>query len=235
MGLGKDLKYLIRDIGYEFNDVTYLENALTHASYVNEMRKKGFRCDSNESLEFLGDAILEFLISEELFARFKRDGEGALTKMRQELVCESTLAKLAEDINLGDYLHIATSEEGTRLRTRPKVLADTFEALIAAIYLDDKTAGAHYYKDIILSFFTEEISARASGATSDYKTMLQKFVEKNGDVLRYDCEESGPDHEKTFVSTAFINNNKVGVGSGFTKRSAEQSAAMAALRLFGMI
>ena len=235
MGLGKDLNFLLKDIGYEFNDVSYLENALTHASYANEMRKKGFRCDSNESLVFLGDAILEFLISEELFTRFKRDGEGVLTKMRQELVCESTLAKLAEDFKLGEYLHIATAEEGTRLRSRPKVLADAFEALIAAIYLDDTAAGGHYYKDVIISFFTDEIAARANGGTSDYKTMLQKFVEKNGDILRYDCEESGPDHEKTFVATAVINNNKVGVGSGLTKRSAEQSAAMAALRLFGMI
>ena len=236
MGIGKDFRELMAKVGYSFNDLKYLENALTHTSYTNEMRKKGFRADSYETLEFLGDAVLEFVVSEELFRRYSKDGEGALTKIRQELVCESTLARLARVYNLGAYLNIGTAEESTKLRDRSKVLADAFEALVAAIYLDDMPVGGLKYKAVILALFADEISSAVSLGSSDYKTMLQSFVEKNsGDVLTYRIEESGPAHAKHFVATAYINNNRVGSGSGLTKRGAEQAAAEDALGLFGII
>lgn len=237
MGIGKDLQQLTSNIRYSFIDVTFLEIALTHSSYTNEMRQKGFRAESNEALEFLGDAVLELVISEYLFDRYSKKGEGALSKLRQTIVCESTLAKVAAKINLGDYLNIGSAEENTNLRKSKKILADALEALIAAVYLDDRTnAHGTLYRAVIICLFEKEIEAIIKAGNKDYKTLLQQFVEKNGDaLLRYDIEESGPEHEKTFIATAYINNNKVGDGKGSTKRSAEMQAAKVALRLFGII
>lgn len=236
MGIGKDIKMLMHDIGYEFKDVTFLETALTHSSYTNEMKQKGFRAESNEALEFLGDAVLEIVISEYLFDRYSKRGEGALSKLRQTIVCETTLSRIASRINLGEYLNIGTAEENIGLRGGKKIIADALEALIAAVYLDDRTnAHGNIYPAVIICLFEKEIEAIMKDGNRDYKTLLQQFVEKNGDaVLRYDIEESGPEHEKTFIATAYINNNKVGDGKGSTKRSAEMQAAKVALRLFGI-
>ena len=236
MGIGKDIKMLMHDIGYEFKDVTFLETALTHSSYTNEMKQKGFRAESNEALEFLGDAVLEIVISEYLFDRYSKRGEGALSKLRQTIVCETTLSRIASRINLGEYLNIGTAEENIGLRGGKKIIADALEALIAAVYLDDRTnAHGNLYPAVIICLFEKEIEAILKDGNRDYKTLLQQFVEKNGDaVLRYDIEESGPEHEKTFIATAYINNNKVGDGKGSTKRSAEMQAAKVALRLFGI-
>ncbi len=237
MGIGKDFADLTRDIGYEFIDVTFLETALTHSSYTNEMKQKGFRAESNEALEFLGDAVLEIVISEYLFDRYSKHGEGALSKLRQMIVCESTLSKIASRIHLGDYLNIGSAEENLDLRKRKKILADALEALIAAVYLDDRTnANGSLYRAVIICLFEKEVEYILKSGNRDYKTLLQQFVEKNGDAfLRYDIEESGPEHEKTFIATAYINNNKVGDGKGSTKRAAEMQAAKVALRLFGII
>ena len=237
MGIGKDFAQLMRDIKYDFIDVKFIETALTHTSYTNEMKQKGFRAESNETLEFLGDAVLEIVVSEYLFDKYARYGEGALSKLRQTIVCENTLAKIASKISLGDYLHIGTAEENLALRSRKKVLADALEALIAAVYLDDRTnANGNLYRAVVICLFEKEIEHIIKSGNSDYKTLLQQFVEKNGDaLLRYDIEESGPEHEKTFIATAYINNNKVGDGKGNTKRAAEMQAAKVALRLFGII
>ncbi len=237
MGIGKDFFELMKSIGYNFADTDFLETALTHSSYTNEMRQKGFRAESNEALEFLGDAVLEIVVSEYLFDRYSKHGEGALSKLRQTIVCESTLAKIATRISLGDYLHIGTAEENLGLRKRKKILADALEALIAAVYLDDRTnANGNLYSAVIICLFEKEIENILKAGNKDYKTMLQQFVEKNGDaLLRYDIDESGPEHEKTFIATAYINNNKVGDGKGSTKRAAEMQAAKVALRLFGII
>ena len=237
MGIGKDFGELMRAIGYDFIDVTFLDTALTHSSYTNEMRQKGFRAESNEALEFLGDAVLEIVVSEYLFDRYAKHGEGALSKLRQTIVCENTLAKIASRINLGLYLHVGSAEENLDLRKRKKVLADALEALIAAVYLDDRTnAHGNLYSAVIICLFEKEIESILKSGNRDYKTLLQQFVEKNGDaLLRYDIEESGPEHEKTFIATAYINNNKVGDGKGSTKRAAEMQAAKVALRLFGII
>ena len=237
MGIGKDINFLMNKIGYSFSDITYLETALTHISYTNEMRSRGFRADSNESLEFLGDAVLQIVISEELYDRYKRHGEGMLTKYRQNLVCEATLAAIATEIELGDYLNIGTGEESMGIRASQKVLADAFEALIAAVYMDDREYGiGAKYRSIILMLFKNRIDETVKGGSLDYKTMLQQFVEKDGDaLLTYEYEEYGPEHSKMFTAIAYINNNKVGVGSGRTKRAAEMQAAKSALALFGII
>ena len=237
MGIGKEFAVLMHDIGYNFIDVSFLETALTHSSYTNEMKQKGFRAESNEALEFLGDAVLEIVISEYLYDRYAKNGEGALSKLRQMIVCETTLYKIAQRIKLGDYLNIGSAEENLALRNRKKILADALEALIAAVYLDDRTnsSGTHY-SAVIVFLFEKEINNILKAGNRDYKTILQQFVEKNGDSeLRYDIEEHGPQHEKTFIATAYINNNKVGDGKGSTKRSAEMQAAKVALHLFGII
>ena len=237
MGIGKEFAVLMHDIGYNFIDVSFLETALTHSSYTNEMKQKGFRAESNEALEFLGDAVLEIVISEYLYDRYAKNGEGALSKLRQMIVCETTLYKIAQRIKLGDYLNIGSAEENLALRNRKKILADALEALIAAVYLDDRTnsSGTHY-SAVIVCLFEKEINNILKAGNRDYKTILQQFVEKNGDSeLRYDIEEHGPQHEKTFIATAYINNNKVGDGKGSTKRSAEMQAAKVALHLFGII
>ena len=236
MGIGKELYTLYDEVGYTFKEIKYLECALTHSSYSNEMRTKGYRANSNEALEFLGDAVLQLVISEELYKKYEKQGEGALTKMRQFLVCESTLARLARGLSLGDYLNVGNGEELAGVRNQTKVLADAFEALVAAIYLDDKNNGGANYADIIISLFSKEISDVSKNSGGDYKTKLQQFIEKNGDsVLRYDFYEEGPEHHKMFNVKAYINNNLVGEGTGSTKRQAEMNAAKCALELFGIL
>ena len=159
-----------------------------------------------------------------------------LTKLRQSLVCENMLAKIAAEMNLGDYLNVGTGEESTDVRSRSKVLADALEAVIAAIYLDSKASESSNYREVILSIFNKYISDVIKNGYTDYKTMLQQFVEKNsGSVLRYEYMESGPEHCKRFEATAYVNNNAVGRGEGTTKRAAEQEAAKVALKLFGII
>ncbi|MBR7117730.1 MAG: ribonuclease III [Clostridia bacterium] len=236
MGIGKEFYDLMDKISYRFTDVSHLECALTHSSYSNEMKKRGFRVNSNESYEFLGDAVLELIISEDLFLRCVGEGEGALTKYRQSLVCESTLAKIAENIDLGAYLNVGSSEENTDVRRRAKVLADSLEALIAAVYLDSTKLGdTSSAKTVVLSLFDHEIDAVIKRGNTDYKSMLLQFVEKNsGSELRFEYRESGPEHKKQFHATAYINNNVVGEGDGRTKRAAEMSAAKSALMLFGI-
>lgn len=237
MGKGRSIIELQSRLGYEFFDISYLQTALTHSSYTNEMKVKGFRSESNEALEFLGDAVLQIVISEVLFDRYRLKGEGCLTKMRQRLVCEDTLAMLARRLDLGSYLNIGTSEETIGLRGKNKALADAFEAVVAAIYSDDRENGnGTLFRCVIINLYGDEIDRLVMRGDDDYKTMLQKFVEKSGDsVLEYKSVETGPEHNKTFSVTAYINNNTVGSGTGKTKRSAEMEAAKCALELFGIL
>ena len=228
---------LMKKIGYDFIDIQLLQTALTHSSYTNEMKARGFRAESNESLEFLGDAVLQIVISEYLYDKYSKLGEGVLTRFRQNIVCESTLSKIARELELGKYLNIGTGEEHLDLRSGSKVLADAFEALIAAVYMDDRTyANGNKYRAVIICLFEKEISAVTTKKHTDYKTELQNFVEKNsGSILKYVISESGPEHEKKFYAEAYINNNRVGSGQGSTKRRAEMQAAKEALRLFGIL
>ena len=226
MALGKDVLELQGKIGYTFSDNSYLDSALTHSSFTNEMRVKGIKADSNERLEFLGDAVLQLVISEHLYDSFTKYREGALTKMRQRLVCEKTLARIAKKIKLGSYIHLGNGEELSECRSRPKILADALEALIAAIYLDSLYQESEDYKGVILSLFDEEIKSSANQPT-DFKTRLQQLAEQDGSaLLEYRViDEEGPEHNKKFTVAAFINNNQVGTGSGRTKKIAEMQAA----------
>ena len=235
MALGKDTLLLQDKLSYKFHDVSLLDAAVTHSSYTNEMRQRGMKALSNERLEFLGDAILQLVISEHLYKSFSNHREGALTKMRQQLVCEKTLAKIANKISLGDYINLGNGEELSDLRKGAKVLADALEALIAAIYLDCVARESEEYKQIVLSLFADEIKASAKKKT-DFKTRLQQLVEQDGSALleyRIIVEE-GPEHNKSFTVAAFVNNNEVGRGKGRTKKLAEMQAAKVALMLFGV-
>ena len=236
MAIGKDIFDLSDRIGYCFNDISLLECALTHVSYTNEQRTRGIAAASNERLEFLGDAVLEIVISEYLYSNFSKYREGTLTKMRQQLVCEKTLYEIALDIDLGSYLNLGNGEEFTECRKRPKILADALEALIAAVYLDCLSQSKDTYRQIVISLFESAIEDAAELKKTDYKTMLQQMTEQDGSaILEYiTVEENGPEHSKQFTVVAYINNNEVGRGSATTKKSAEMLAAKAALNLFGV-
>lgn len=235
MALGKDVLELQEKLSYSFSDVSLLDEAMTHSSYTNEMRARGMKAQSNERLEFLGDAVLQLVISEDLYQSFSKHREGALTKMRQQLVCEKTLARIAKRLSLGDYVNLGNGEEIGDCRSRPKILADALEALIAAVYLDSAARGGEDYKQVILSLFAEEIRLCARQKT-DFKTRLQQLAEQDGAaLLEYRViSEEGPEHNKSFTVAAYINNNEVGRGSGRTKKLAEMQAAKMALNLFGV-
>lgn len=236
MALGKDVVELQNKISYSFADLSYLDAALTHSSYTNEMRSRGIKAVSNERLEFLGDAVLQLVISEELYSSYSGHREGSLTKMRQQLVCEKTLAKIARAIDLGEYINLGNGEEYSDCRSRPKILADALEALIAAVYLDSVAQGKDCYRRVVLSLFESELKS-PSRVRTDYKTKLQQLAEQDGScVLEYRViSEEGPEHDKRFNVAAYMNNNLVGMGVGRTKKLAEMQAAKVALKLFGVM
>ena len=235
MAIGKEIIELQKKLGYTFRDISYLEQALTHTSYTNEQRSRGINVSSNERLEFLGDAVLELCISEYLYSEFKKHREGALTKMRQNLVCEKTLAKIAAELNLGDYINVGHGEELTDCRKRPKVLADAMEAIIGAVYIDCGRAG-DTWREVIISLYKDEFNLIGSVQNTDCKTRLQQLVEQDGSsLLEYRIiKTTGPEHKKSFTVAAFINNNEVGRGEAGSKKDAEMQAAAAALSLFGV-
>ena len=216
-------------IGYRFQDPSLLETALTHASYSNE---KG--APSYERLEFLGDAVLQIVISRYLFNRFRDIPEGLLTKYRQYLVCETTLAKIANDLSLGEYLRLGKGEAAGNGRSRPSILADVVESLLAAVYLD---GGMEVAGPLLLSLMEGELENCVQNRDGDYKTRLQQLVEQDGsELLEYTViGRTGPDHAPKYRIEARINSNAVGVGEGRSKHEAEQAAAREALRLFGII
>ena len=236
MSVGKEFFELIDLLGYNFRDIQYLQNALTHSSYANERRSKGISYPSNERLEFLGDSVLELLISEYLYENFEGYAEGALTKIRQQLVCEKSLAAIAGALSLGEYLNVGRGEELTDCRKRPKVLADALEAIVAAIYLDSDKFALAKGKSAVLSLFKDALEEVPRMLNGDYKTMLQQLVEKDGAaILEYKVvAECGPEHCKSFTVEAIINNNKVGMGVANNKKEAEMLAAKEALLLFGV-
>lgn len=235
MAIGREISLLEDKLGYTFSDLSYLENALTHASYANEKNRKGAHLPSNERLEFLGDAVLELAVSEHLYTTYTSCSEGELTRMRQSVVCTETLARLAEKLDIGAYLNVGNGEEEHGLRTRQRVLANATEAVFAAVYLDAKAKGSDAWRSVILTLLREETEAQAA-AIPDAKTRLQELVEKDGSAtLSYEVTgESGPEHEKTFTVTVRVNNNAVGEGTAKTKKEAEMIAARAALSLFGI-
>ncbi len=219
---------LEQKIGYVFRDKSYLETAITHSSYANEMKNP---CPYNERQEFLGDAVLSIIVSDYLFKSFHL-AEGDLTKLRASIVCEKSLCGWAKKIDLGSYIKLGKGEENTGGRQRPSILADAFEALIAAVYLD---GGMEKARDFVLPFAKEAVENEHAPAFKDYKTILQEIVQQNPEEkLSYVlAEESGPDHDKRFVVQVLLNTNVIGTGEGRSKKAAEQMAAKEALELMG--
>ena len=218
-------------LGYTFRDRSLLENALMHSSYANENRARGYT--SNERLEFLGDSVLSIIVSDYLFATHPDMPEGELSKVRAGTICERALAGFACEIKLGDYLYLGRGEEKLEGRSRPSILADAFEALLAAIYLDSNIEEVSRF---LLPFAEDEISRiLSSGHTADYKTILQQLVQQeHGEILEYvPVSETGPAHKRVFTVEARLNSNVIGVGTAGSKRAAEQIAAQKALELFG--
>ncbi len=222
----RDLHELETALHHTFKNPSLLATALTHTSYANE-HKRGVR--HNERLEFLGDSVLSIVVAEYLFTH-KNMPEGDLTRMRASLVCESALFEFAKRIDLGSYLRLGHGEERGGGRSRPSVVSDAFEAVIAALYLD---GGLEAARAFILPFVTAALTDAA--AEEDYKTRLQEIVQQNPEErLRYVVtNESGPDHDKKFVVEVHLNSNCVGRGEGHSKKLAEQQAAREALSLMG--
>ncbi len=222
------MKQLQERINYSFADISLLETALTHSSYANETHDG----DCNERLEFLGDAVLSIVVSEYIFNHYRNKAEGDLTKLRASVVCESALAGFARKLELGRFLRLGRGEVKSGGAERPSILADAFEALIAAIFLD---GGIEPAREFVLSFAESEILKPRIYRAKDYKTTLQEIVQQSeGEQLEYVLVgESGPDHNKHFVVEVHLNSNVVGKGGGRSKKEAEQQAARAALNLMG--
>lgn len=231
----QSLEELENKIGYTFKNKEYITVALTHSSFSNEMKAKGQKVSFNERLEFLGDSVLSIVVSSYIFDKYKNKQEGDLTKIRAAVVCEKALAKYANTISLGDYMYLGHGEIMNNGRKRPSIIADAFEALLAAIYLD---TGESYdvVERFLLPFVEKEIDyITEKGVFVDYKTALQQVVQQgSGEILEYVCtEESGPAHSRFFKVEARLNSNIIGHGEAKTKREAEQQAAHEALVLFG--
>ena len=219
------IKDLEAAIGYRFQNITLLHNALTHSSYANERWHNGLL--SNERLEFLGDSILGMVVAEYLYRNFPDRPEGELTRMRADMVCETSLAQIAIRLDLGKHLLLGHGEERFGGRTRPSILADAVESVIAASFLDGGMAAAERF---IGRFVLCDVPVSKLHNT-DYKTVLQELIQqKKNQVLTYRLVgESGPDHDKTFVAQVLLNEEVIGEGSGSSKKRAEQDAARAAL------
>ena len=215
-------------IGYEFKNKSYLETALTHSSYANE---KHLTRDCNERLEFLGDSVLGVITAEYFYHNLAHLPEGEMTKKRAACACEKSLCEFARKINLGRYMLLGKGEEHTGGRNRASVLADAFEAVIGAIYLD---GGLENARKFVLDFVKEAAAKQMS--FKDYKTELQEIIQKNpAEQLTYVLVgESGPDHDKRFEVEVRLNSNVMGCGIGKSKKLAEQEAARQALELMGI-
>lgn len=234
----QDKDLLENRIGYKFNNPELLERALTHSSFSNESGLKNHHMLCNERLEFLGDSVLSIITSNYLYKTFTECPEGELTRMRAEVVCERALSAYAEGIGLGEHLLLGVGEEKNNGRKRKSILADAFEALLAAIYLDSGKDGMDTVEVFLMPFIKNEIeNVRKKGSfNGDPKTLLQQFVQQaEGDFLEYAVVgESGPDHMKSFKVEARLNSNVIGRGEGRSKREAEQNAAREALKLFSV-
>ena len=214
-------------IGYEFKNPALLKEALTHSSYVN-----GKNHHSNERLEFLGDSVLSVVVSKYLFENLDKP-EGQLTKLRASIVCEHSLFPFANKIKLGEEIFLGKGEENTGGRHRRSILADAFEALIAAIYLD---GGLEAARDFILPFIPPlEVLKSGRLLIGDYKTILQEIIQQNPEekVVYELADESGAAHNRVFTSNVLLNGQIIGTGVGLSKKEAEQNAAKEAVKLMG--
>ena len=220
---------LEKRLGYKFNNIEFLKTALTHSSYANEA-KGTVKC--NERLEFLGDAVLSIIVSDYIFKNCPHLPEGDLTKLRASLVCEKSLCRYSRALKVGECLMLSRGEQHCGGADRPSILADAFEAIIAAIYLD---GGIENARKFVLRFVIPDIENPRPKTFKDYKTCLQEIIQQNPEEhLEYILiGESGPDHNKHFVVEVHLNSNVIGKGGGKSKKEAEQQAAREALELMG--
>lgn len=215
-----NLEKLEKSIGYTFKNKELLKQALIHKSYAFENH-----IQSNEKLEFLGDSILEFLSSKYLYNNFPNLSEGEMTKVRATIVCEESLHQIAQKHNFSDFLYVGKSEKASHGNTRPAIMADSVEAVIAAIYFDSNIENAE--KFVIENLKGPALIASKNVGQKDYKTVLQEKLQKNGDVcIQYEIiKEEGPDHDKRFTAQVKCNGEILAVGEGKTKKNAEMEAA----------
>ena len=212
-------------IGYTFRNKKLLKQALTHSSYANEKKLGKLGC--NERLEFLGDAVLELVSSDVLYAKLPQIPEGELTKKRASLVCEPSLAYCARQFDLPKYLLLGRGEDMTGGRMRDSIVSDATEALLGAIYLD---GGFEKAREFVLKFILNDMEHKQ--LFYDSKTILQELVQEKGrQTVEYVLtKETGPDHNKQFSVDVLINGTPAGSGTGHTKKAAEQAAAYQAIR-----
>jgi ribonuclease-3 len=218
-----DLDKLQKILGISFKDRSLLEQALVHTSYINE--NPALNLTSNERLEFFGDAILSFIIAQELYQRFPGLSEGEMTKLRSSVVRREALARTARTIRLGDYLYLGKGEEASGGRRKPATLASTLEAIIAAIFLDQGLAST---RDFVLRATSQELNKRVE---VDYKSQLQELLQARRQLKpTYKVVAvAGPDHDRTFTVEVRVGNNVLGRGSGKSKKAAETEAARSTL------
>ena len=210
-------------LGYKFKDISYLKNALTHTSYINE--HSDIPNGSNERMEFLGDSVLGLSVSEFLYENYKNLPEGVLSKIRSSVVCEDALASLAMKIKLGDFLFMGKGELMSGGGHKPSVTSDAMESVIAAIYLD---AGFETAKGFVLSWLRDAIieAADEGGKGTDYKSRLQELCQSKGIFPKYEIlNETGPDHDKTFTAKVSLSDNLFAKGIGSSKKKAQLNAA----------
>ena len=219
-----NLESVEKSIGYTFQNKELLNKALTHTSYAYENK-----VDSNEKLEFLGDSILEFISSKYIYCNYPKLKEGEMTKVRASVVCENSLYKVAKLHNFSDFLNVGQSEQKTGGKKRPAILADSVEAVIAAIYLD---GGLQYAEKFIIENLKNEIEiASKHVGDKDYKTVLQEKLQIHGEVkIEYETiKETGPDHDKSFEAQVKCNGKILAAGKGKSKKEAQMQAAKKAL------
>lgn len=226
------MQSLENKLNYKFKNIELLKNALVHSSYANEVRGN---IHSNERLEFLGDSVLSVIVANHIYHKYPNMPEGELTRLRASLVCEKTLCELSRELEIGKYLLLGHGEDKNGGRERDSILADAFEAVLAAIYLDGGMIAAENH---IMNTVLRDLDHHCDEDTfKDYKTTLQEIIQRNPEesVTYTLVDEFGPDHNKQFTVAVKLNSNIIGTGSGKSKKQAEQMAARQALKLMGEI
>ena len=221
------MQKLEETIGYRFRNRKLLETALTHSSFANERHDSGE--ESYERLEFLGDSILGHITADYLYHHEPPIPEGRMTRLRAELVCEQSLHRIAQRLELGKYMRLGKGDERTHGRERPSILADMVESILAAMYLD--SGSLEEPRRFVMNELLLQADLGEQHRSDDYKTALQELIQrKPNQIISYDMlSQSGPDHDKTFVFQVLVNGVPVGQGSGRSKKEAEQMAAREAL------
>jgi len=237
----QSMEELQRRIGYAFRNPNYLERALTHSSFANETGAHDHHLRCNERLEFLGDSVLSLIASRYLFSRFPGYKEGELSQLRSRIVCEEALCVYAKEIGLGESLLLGKGERKCGGAQKPAILADAFEAVLAAIYLDAEKNALEQVSDFLMPFLIRAVDEQQGHELLDSKSLLYKFIQQESheetlnDLEYRTISAVGPDHAKIFEVELYLASNRIGCGKGTTIQQAEQEAAAQALALFGIV